>query len=523
MMRSLTLSLVIAAGMLASSHTFAGDPYAHIPPLYFQQGDVLANYLSRIPTNGNPVTQTPAQVWADLYPGTAANFDGYQSNLALVLAVPDSTPAQLIVDVTVFDLIPVFQHMTDAQAATVIQDLQVFGFSATTLTTLVAGARGLCMDGVLSTAEAAQVLVELRTAGAPDFVITEITLDPPVPAADGTFKVAVKVQNQGSKAGNGGGLDVWLAWDAGATTAPKADKTASVGTLKVGQSKTLTFASLKAGATVGARVLRVLVDAKNQVAESDETNNAAVTNWRVDRPDFVVTGVVFSPNPPPAGGTFAATVTVANIGDSPGDAGAVDVWLNPATVIVLGPKTRGDRTVAAGVLQAGQAKALRFTQLRAGTANGDQAFRATVDTKTKTGESVETNNHGSWSYHVGWPDFTIKKIELTPTPPSCAKTFTAYVTVTNSGEASGNAGSVDVWAHQPTDQVAGAKTKGDKTVAAGVLEPGQDKRLPFTGLKAGTGGAYEFRAMVDGRAKTTESNDLNNQATQPYTCAAPGP
>lgn len=378
-------------------------------------------------------------------------------------------------------------------------------------------------DAVGNVSAVATDAIRLDTVPKPDVVITDIRLEPAVPVQGSTFTAYVTVRNVGNKAGNGGSLYAWADRPLEPPAGTRADKTASVGTLKPGEAKILKLSSFQVGAAAGVRTLRAWVDAKNQTPELDDADNQRTLLWHTGRPDFVVTGAVFTPDPPPAGGAFTAAVTVKNVGESPGDAGSVDIWLNQATAVVAGPKAKGERSATAGVLQPGQEKVLRFTQLKGGTVAGQLQFRAMVDTKTKTVESDDTNNQAVWPYHVGRPDFSITKIEFAPDPVTCGRTFTAYVTVKNSGESAGDAGYVDAWANQAAAQVAGTKTKGDKAVTAGVLQPGQETRLRFTSLPSGAGGNRVFRAMVDSRAKTAESDDLNNQATESYACAPAGP
>lgn len=235
-----------------------------------------------------------------------------------------------------------------------------------------------------------------------DFALTSIALEPPVPTLGGTFVAVVTVRNQGTKAASGGYLYAWLDRPAVAPLAVTGDKSISVGTLKPGATKVLRLTGLKAGTTEGPRTFRAFVNARNTTAEMDDTNNQAVLVWHAGRADFVVTRMEFVPAQPVCGKTFAATVIVRNAGESAGDGGYLDVWVNQPGVPVPGLKLRGDKAATVGVLQPGQEKTLRLTSLKSG-AGEDRVFRAVVDSRTKTIESDESNNQAVLGYHCQPP------------------------------------------------------------------------------------------------------------------------
>lgn len=232
----------------------------------------------------------------------------------------------------------------------------------------------------------------------PDFVVTEIRLDPAVPAIGSSFTASVTVQNIGAKAGSAGYLHVWLDRAGDAAVGLAGDTSVSVGSLRPGQSKALRLKALKAGAGVGPRTFRAFVDARNATAESDEGNNQRILAWHAGQPDFVITQIQFAPDPVTCGKTFTAYVTVQNTGAASGDAGSLDLWLNRAAAPVAGPTVRGDKNTSVGTLAAGQAKQLRFTSLRTSGSPEARVFRALVDSRNKTVESDETNNQSTRDY-----------------------------------------------------------------------------------------------------------------------------
>lgn len=96
---------------------------------------------------------------------------------------------------------------------------------------------------------------------------------------------------------------------------------------------------------------------------------------QLDQPDFVVTSVTLSPNPPAPGGVFSAKVTVKNQGTASGDGGLLDVWTHAPTKQGCG--AHGHNRKPVGILAAGASKTLTFYNLPAGEAS-DKVFRAFV-------------------------------------------------------------------------------------------------------------------------------------------------
>lgn len=111
-------------------------------------------------------------------------------------------------------------------------------------------------------------------------------------------------------------------------------------------------------------------------------------------------------------------------------------------------------------------------------------------------------------------DFVVTDITLNPVNPLQGKTFTAYVTVTNTGTIARNAGYLFVYTNKPV--AVAARTARDSYAYAGVLPAGGGKRLTIYNLKAGSDGAKTFRAFIDATALTTEASETNNQTTLEY-------
>lgn len=231
-------------------------------------------------------------------------------------------------------------------------------------------------------------------------------------------------------------------------------------------------------------------------------------------PDFVVTNLVPTPATPTAGETFSAEVTVLNQGPGAGVPWQLQLWTDQAGAPVCG--ALGDAAKTLTSLAAGASRTLTFTGLLAPGA-GTRTLMAFVDAGCETAESNETNNQLAKTYQVSAapaPDFTITRILLTPETPRANRTFRARVTVTNQGTAAGLAGTLLVWTNQSMTRDCGAAS--DKSIAVGRLAAGASRTLVVRRLPAGSVQSKTFRAFIDGRCVTAESNEDNNQATQTY-------
>jgi subtilase family serine protease len=354
-------------------------------------------------------------------------------------------------------------------------------------------------------------------AAKPDFVVTSISLSPSSPTEGSTFNATVKVRNEGTASGNAHYLDVWTNKSSSPSCGSSGTDSEYIGTLSVGQSKTVTFSGLSAG-SAGNKTFRAFIDSECQTAEPDDSNNQKTKSYTVipADPDFVVTSISLSPSSPTEGSTFNATVTVKNEGAGSGNAGYLDVWTNKSSSASCG--SSGTENKYVGTLSVGQSKTFTFAGLSAGSA-GNKTFRAFIDSECQTAEPNDSNNQKTKSYTVipAKPDFVVTSISLSPTSPlQSGTTFSATVTVRNLGSAFGNGGYVEVWRNKLSS--ADCRPVGDAQKSVGTLSVGQSKTFTFTGLSAGSlVGTKTFRAFVDSGCATAEPDESNNQKIKSYT------
>ncbi|WP_295456262.1 CARDB domain-containing protein [uncultured Thiodictyon sp.] len=357
--------------------------------------------------------------------------------------------------------------------------------------------------------------VQSYTVVAPDFVVTAVTLTPSSPSANGTLDAAVTVTNQGMAPGNPGTLRVWADQTDAQFCGAVGDQSATLPSLAVGESQTITVSGLPAG-VAGAKTLRAFIDSQCQTTESDETNNQQATPYTVvpQDIDLAVSAVVLKPRSPVPGGTFDVSVTVTNKGTVATASGALlQVWADQSAVQDCG--AIGDQSATLPSLAAGASQSVTFTGLPAG-ALGAKTLRAFVDSACATPETEEANNQSATAYHVSAPapDFSVSEIVVNPHTAPVNGTFEAKITVTNGGTADGAAGTLQVWADQPAVQTCGAV--GDQSVALPTLAAGASQTFTVTGLPAGALGVKSLRAFVDSACLTAETDETDNQTVIGY-------
>lgn len=319
---------------------------------------------------------------------------------------------------------------------------------------------------------------------APDFTITAITLDPPIPVFGSTFTAYVTVTNEDSVSGDAGKLFVYTNKPSTVATNTTGTKSVAIGTLGAHTSKVITVSSISSGDAT-TKVFRAFVDAGGGTSESDESNNQSTLTYQTRTlTNLVING--------PA--TLGENVTTQYSCTALYQGTNTDV-----TASATWSENSSFATVAAGGI-------LKTTN----TLTADSAFTLTASFGGKsTTKSVTIQNDLR-------PDFIVDLISLSPTGSLPAgKTFTAYVTVRNQGVAPGDGGYIDIWTNQAGPVT--SKVHGTKYTSIGTITNGMAKLFTLTSITApSTNSVCTFRAVADSQQTSMESDEANNQATLSY-------
>lgn len=114
----------------------------------------------------------------------------------------------------------------------------------------------------------------------PDFIITEVRLDPSPRITEQEFAAEVTVLNKGDIPGDAGLLRVWVS-RVGSSYGEPGDADLPVGMLDVGETRTFRFEELTAASTGGTHHFRAVVDADNITDEKSVGNNHKSRTYRV--------------------------------------------------------------------------------------------------------------------------------------------------------------------------------------------------------------------------------------------------
>ncbi len=246
--------------------------------------------------------------------------------------------------------------------------------------------------------------------------------------------------------------------------------------------------------------LRVVADAENAVAESDETNNEASLPINLPAPDFTVTSLTISPNQNLKDGTgVQVQATVTNQG-----AGTVF----PVTVALLADEGKFGEQVIGGGLGANQNKDLTFYLA---IPAGSRKISVVVDPADELPESDETNNRRDFTLpEIPLPDIAITNLRTYPsTNLSPGMSVQLIATLHNFGGATERGFvvhfSVADFSRQVWINGMGANEDREVEVTWWNIPPGQQRLV----------------ATVDPQRVVPERDETNNQATLTIDVSAP--
>jgi hypothetical protein len=230
-----------------------------------------------------------------------------------------------------------------------------------------------------------QVTVQKATV---DLLITSLTIAPSQPTQGAPATVSVVVQNQGNSP-SGPFVVEWNPDVLGRLTPGPSKLSTQVDNVGPGASRQVNFTFVYP--EQGSFLSMARVDARNDVRETDETNNlASLTVTVLPGIDLVITGFTINPASPVRASTATANITVRNQGIYP--AGTFWVQWKPVEDGFGGPTAKVDG------LNPGQSKTvtLEGTYFQA----GDFESLATVDVFNQVIESNEGNNTATRSVTV---------------------------------------------------------------------------------------------------------------------------
>lgn len=271
----------------------------------------------------------------------------------------------------------------------------------------------------------------------------------------------------------------------------------------------------------GSRILRVIADPTDAIAEGNEQDNRATKTLTIKppaRPDLAIVenDIAFDPTSPVAGDAVKVKVTVANKGNA--EATAVVVRL--ADLTDGAPSPIGQPVTIASIPAGGSATA-EFSYDTTGKA-GDRRIQAVADPANDIAESDEENNRAAKVLKVRTPEekppaqpnllVTADDISFDPASPAVGDPVTITLRLRNDGSA-------DVTDPVVRFEDATSDTPeliGDVTIS-GTLKAGGSATATVSYDTTGKEGERKIQVTADPDGAVEESNEEDNQASKSLT------
>ena len=311
----------------------------------------------------------------------------------------------------------------------------------------------------------------------PDLTVESITSSPETPAIGDDVTFTVTIGNQGTTASGQCYVayyidDNYLAND-------------YLSSIDPGASTDHTFTWT---AETGIHTISAVADYKEQVAESNESNNQKTYTLSTLGADLIIDSITWSPSAPTVGSTVIFTITIRNQGAVAANSNRVDFYIDGIS--------RGYKDVER--IDPGGTLTKTFSWFAKA---GEHDIKAIVDQNDAVPESDEGNNEMTVLFSALLPDLIIDEISWSPTEPSLGDNVSFTVTVTNQG--SGVSGNSTINFYVDDTQLDTEKTSK--------LEAGASENVTFSWLaRLGT---RDIKVVIVTGGVITESDETNNEKT----------
>ena len=323
---------------------------------------------------------------------------------------------------------------------------------------------------------------------APDLIIKTVTWSPVNPSKKGaTVTFSVTIRNQGSGRADYSRVACYIDDTCLAS--------ALVSPIDAGATATETLAWR---VQTGSHAIQVVADSSQNVAESDETNNAQTVAFSGPSIcDLIIQSITWSPASPSIEDTVTFTVTIKNQGGTSARSTRIAYYIDGSSM--------GYEDVPE--IAAGATATKTFTwAIRAGS----HTIKAVADSNQRVTESDETNNAETVTFSgPSRFDLIVQDIAWAPASPSIGDTVTFTVTIKNQGS-------------DKTDHSYAAYYIDDAYLTSAFvspIDPGGTINKTFA-WTAQTG-SHTIKVVADSNQRIPESNETNNTKTVTFSALAP--
>ncbi|MFC1964324.1 CARDB domain-containing protein [Chloroflexota bacterium] len=321
----------------------------------------------------------------------------------------------------------------------------------------------------------------------PDLIVNTITWSPSDPVAGDNITITLSVKNQGEGKASSSHLAYYI--DDGYVAS------AYIKPLNPGASASASFSW---ETQTGSHTVKAVADAREVVAESDESNNTKTATLPSLSPDLVVQNITWSPSSPLIAHRVTFTITVANRGRS--DASQTRLHLCIERKIYY---------YSVGELAAGATANQTFGWV---TLQGTHTIEAIADAENSIIESDESNNSRTATFTAATSapsDLVVQGIKWVPEKPVVGEEVTLTVTLRNQGSGS------SAWSNL-------AYYLDDNYLTTALISPVNPNATTILDLYwQAQAGSHTFRVVADSEQRLMEESESNNTKTTTLSVLAP--
>ncbi len=311
----------------------------------------------------------------------------------------------------------------------------------------------------------------------PDLTVEAITSSPETPTIGDAVTFTVTINNQGTTASG----QFYLAYYIDGDYLTR-DYLNSLGP---GANAEQTFTWT---AEAGTHAITAVADYKNQVTESNESNNQKTYTLSTLSADLIIDSVTWSPSEPSVASSVAFTITVKNQGSAVATSARVHFYIDDTSrgykdIERLDPKETGIVTFS------------WFSKA------GQHEIKAIVDKNDTVTEADENNNEMTILFSPLLPDLLIDEITWSPEEPSVSDNVTFTVFVSNQGGGKSGTSTIDFYIDDALSD----------TEWIDEIEAGASGNVTFSWIAEE--GIHEVKAIVTSGDVFIESDETNNEKT----------
>ncbi len=314
---------------------------------------------------------------------------------------------------------------------------------------------------------------------APDLIIQSISWSPTTPLIAHKVIFTVTIKNQGIRQAAYADLDFYVD-----SYSPFHHRLSGI---SAGSTTTATFPWVTQNSSI---TVRAVVDEKNIVIESNDTNNSLTKTVAFTTPsptaDLIIESITCTPVNPPVDDTVTITAAIKNNGSGKASPSHVAYYIDDTLL----------NAVYVNSIEAGDTVTNTATW---SAAAGTHTIRATADCNNSVSETNESNNEISAVLSIPAPDLTIQSITWSPLVPTTGDDITFTLTIKNNGDLKTGGSFVNYY----IDNV----YLGNHNVES--IKPGATITRTFT-WKAQSE-SHVFKAIVDKANEIIEGDESNNE------------